>query len=74
MTDRAERIVAATMEYTLRPKSGDRPLVIAAALQWLVDNCACVDECSYSIAAGEVEDIVKELIELARYPKLKKIK
>ena len=63
MTDRTQSLIDATLKYTLRPKSGDRPLVIAAALQWLVDNCACVDECSYSIAAGDVEDIIKELLQ-----------
>lgn len=61
MSNRTQNLIDSTMGYTLRPKSGDRPLVIAAALQWLVDNCACVDEVSYSIDAGEVEDIIKEL-------------
>ena len=37
MTIRAEQIVNATMELTLRPQSGDRAKVIAAALRKLND-------------------------------------
>ena len=37
MTIRAEQIVNATLELTLRPKSGDRAKVIATALRKLND-------------------------------------
>jgi len=36
MTKRAEKIVNATMELTLRPQQGDRAKVIAAALREVV--------------------------------------
>jgi hypothetical protein len=38
MTERAQQIVDATMELTLRPKSGDRAKVIAAALREVVEQ------------------------------------
>lgn len=34
----AERIVVQTMAHTLRPKSGNRVLVVAEVLQYLKDN------------------------------------
>ena len=37
MTIRAEQIVNATLELTLRPQSGDRAKVIAAALREVVN-------------------------------------
>lgn len=36
MMSPADRIVEATMEYTLRPKNNDREKVIAAALEFLI--------------------------------------
>jgi DNA-binding transcriptional regulator YhcF (GntR family) len=36
MTERAQKIVDATMELTLRPQQGDRAKVIAAALREVV--------------------------------------
>ena len=37
MTERARQIVSSTLELTLRPKSGDREKVIAAALREVVN-------------------------------------
>ena len=36
--ERAQKIVDATMELTLRPQQGDRAKVIAAVLRWVVDE------------------------------------
>jgi len=64
MTIRAEKIVNATLELTLRPQSGDRAKVIAAALRKLNDvfdeegyggdePCCCVFR--------DIVDIIDEL-------------
>jgi predicted fused transcriptional regulator/phosphomethylpyrimidine kinase len=64
MTERAEKIVNATMELTLRPKSKDRQKVIAAAFRKLNDvfdeegyggdePCCCVFR--------DIVDIIDEL-------------
>jgi hypothetical protein len=42
MTTRAEQIVNATLELTLRPKQGDRQKVIAAAIREVADRL-CTD-------------------------------
>jgi hypothetical protein len=38
MTERAQKIVDATMELTLRPQQGDRAKVIAAAIREIVNE------------------------------------
>ena len=38
MTERAQKIVDATMELTLRPQRGDRARVIAAAIREIVNE------------------------------------
>jgi len=38
MTTRAQKIVDATMELTLRPQQGDRARVIAAALREVINQ------------------------------------
>ncbi len=38
MTERAQKIVDATMELTLRPQQGDRARVIAAAIREIVNE------------------------------------
>ena len=38
MLSPADRIVEATLKYTLRPKGNDREKVIAAALEFLIDE------------------------------------
>ena len=38
MTERAQKIVDATMELTLRPQQGDRARVIAAALREVINQ------------------------------------
>ena len=38
MTIRAQQIVDATMEFTLRPKSGDRKKVVACVIREVADR------------------------------------
>ena len=63
--ERAQRIVDATMELTLRPKSGDRARVIAAALRWVVDEYEYFrDDDGFGamvIHSGDIRDLVDEL-------------
>ena len=57
MTTRAEQIVNATLELTLRPKSKDRQKVIAAAIR-AVAGRLCTD-------LGELECPIDKLREIA---------
>jgi hypothetical protein len=64
MTTRAQKIVDATMEFTLRPQQGDRARVIAAAIREIVNEHQYYQFCD---EAG-VEDMVVDarlLYELA---------
>ena len=64
MTERAQKIVDATMELTLRPQKGDRARVIAAAIREIVNEHQYYQFCD---EAG-VEDMVVDarlLYELA---------
>jgi hypothetical protein len=64
MTERAQKIVDATMELTLRPQQGDRAKVIAAAIREIVNEHQYYQFCD---EAG-VEDMVVDarlLYELA---------
>jgi hypothetical protein len=58
MLSPADRIVEATLPYTLRPKGNDREKVIAAALEFVI--------LEYSYTDGEGEDLidVRDLQEL----------
>jgi hypothetical protein len=57
MTTRAEQIVNATLELTLRPKSKDRQKVIAAAIREVAGRL-CTD-------LGEMECPIDKLREIA---------
>jgi len=57
MTERAQKILDATLPYTLRPKSKDRQKVIAAAIREVADRL-CVD-------LGELECPIDKLREIA---------
>jgi hypothetical protein len=64
MTERAQKIVDATMELTLRPQRGDRARVIAAAIREIANEHQYYQFCE---EAG-VEDMVVDarlLYELA---------
>jgi hypothetical protein len=58
MLSPADRIVETTLEYTLRPQGNNREKVIAAALEFLIEE--------YSYTDGEGEDLidVRDLREL----------
>lgn len=61
----AERIIVKTMAHTLRPKSGNRALVVAEVLQYLRDNL------SFKTPDGRVvlvEDIDKVIHGLDNVP------
>ena len=57
MTIRAEQIVNATLEFTLRPQSGDRKKVVACVIREIA-NRLCTDW-------GEVQHPVDVLDEIA---------
>lgn len=63
----SERIVEATMSYTLRPKKNDREKVIAAALEFLIEEYSYTPwDFGYNdIDVIDVKDI-KNLIEELR--------
>jgi hypothetical protein len=42
MTERAQKIVEATLPYTLRPKQGDRQKVVACVIREVADRL-CTD-------------------------------
>jgi len=54
MTTRAQKIVDATMELTLRPQQGDRARVIAAAIREIVNEHQYYQFCEEE----GVEDVV----------------
>jgi hypothetical protein len=63
MTD-AERIVEATMEYTLRPQRGDREKVIAASLEFVVKELQeyRYDGCGETVVpCYRIWDLIEEL-------------
>jgi hypothetical protein len=57
MTIRAQQIVDATMEFTLRPKSGDRKKVVACVIREVADRL-CTD-------LGEMECPIDKLRQIA---------
>lgn len=67
MISPADRIVEATMPHTLRPKSGDRQQLIAAALEFIIEKYSYTDwDYGYENKVIEVKDLqelIKELKE-----------
>ena len=66
MMSPADRIVEATMEYTLRPKKNDREKVIAAALEFIIleySYCPILYE-GFDGGVIDVKDIMKLIDEL----------
>ena len=55
MTERAQKIVEATLPYTLRPKQGDRQKVIAAAIREIA-NCF-----EWDMTADDLIEIAEEV-------------
>ena len=65
MTTRAQKIVDATMELTLRPQQGDRARVIAAAIRMIIDEYEIfMDDDSYGnmvVTSNELRILADEL-------------
>jgi len=57
MTIRAQQILDATLEFTLRPKSGDRKKVVACVIREVADRL-CTD-------LGEMECPIDKLRQIA---------
>jgi hypothetical protein len=65
MLSPADRIVEATLEYTLRPKGNDREKVIAAALEFVILEYSYTDwDTRYKNGVIDVKDLQKLIDEL----------
>ena len=65
MLSPADRIVEATMPYTLRPKGNDREKVIAAALEFVILEYSYIDwDTGYKNGVIDVKDLQKLIAEL----------
>ena len=58
MTERAQKIVDATMELTLRPQKGDRAKVISAALREVINQ---LQQSPGVIMCADVLELCEEL-------------
>jgi hypothetical protein len=62
MLSPADRIVEATMPYTLRPKRNDREKVIAAALEFIIEEYGYIDcDYGYKIDVKDLQNLIDEL-------------
>jgi len=62
MLSPADRIVEATMPYTLRPKKNDREKVIAAALEFVIEEFSYTDfDYNEVIDVKDLQDLIEEL-------------
>jgi hypothetical protein len=61
MTERAQKIVDATMELTLRPQQGDRAKVIAAAIRAIVSDYESWEDGTYMVKSNDILEIADEL-------------
>jgi hypothetical protein len=62
MLSPTDRIVEATLPYTLRPKKNDREKVIAAALEFLIFEYSYTDfNYNEVIDVKDLQDLIKEL-------------
>lgn len=57
----AERIVVQTMAHTLRPKSGNRALVVAEVLQYLKDNLSSDSSDGLVIKVSDLNRVIEGL-------------
>ena len=64
----AEKIVEATMEHTLRPKSGNRERVLAAAFRELLEQCGYGQDGLLVVNIRDILGIIETLEELAQTP------
>ena len=63
-----EKIVEATMEHTLRPKSGNRERVLAAAFRELLEQCGYGQDGLLVVNIRDILGIIETLEELAQEP------
>jgi hypothetical protein len=75
MMSPADRIVEATMPYTLRPKRNDREKVIAAALEFLIEEYGYVRwDFGYNdiefIDVKDIRNLIQELKETVTIEKV----
>jgi hypothetical protein len=62
MLSPADRIVETTLEYTLRPKGNDREKVIAAALEFVIEEYGYTDfDYIEVIGVKDLRDLIDEL-------------
>jgi hypothetical protein len=63
----AERILMQTMAHTLRPKSGDRALVIAEVLAYLRDNLSFKTPDGRVILVDHIDKVLKGLSNVSEF-------
>ncbi len=62
MLSPADRIVETTLEYTLRPQGNDREKVIAAALEFVIEEYGYTDlDYREVIDVKDLQDLIDEL-------------
>jgi hypothetical protein len=62
MLSPTDRIVEATLPYTLRPKKNDREKVIAAALEFIIEEFGYTDlDYREVIDVKDLQDLIEEL-------------
>ncbi len=62
MLSPADRIVETTLEYTLRPKGSDREKVIAAALEFVIEEFGYTDiDYREVIDVKDLQNLIDEL-------------
>jgi hypothetical protein len=62
MLSPADRIVETTLEYTLRPKGNDREKVIAAALEFVIEEFGYTDiDYREVIDVKDLQNLIDEL-------------
>jgi hypothetical protein len=62
MLSPADRIVETTLEYTLRPQGNDREKVIAAALEFVIEEYGYIDcDYGYKIDVKDLQNLIDEL-------------
>jgi hypothetical protein len=62
MLSPADRIVESTLPHTLRPKKNDREKVIAAALEFVIEEFGYIDcDYGYKIDVKDLQELIDEL-------------
>lgn len=57
----AERIVVQTITHTLRPKSGNRVLVVSEVLRYVKDNLSSNTAEGRVVKVGDIEQVIEGL-------------